>query len=137
MFDKNFKPKLENNHEEEILERWGGTPVYEEYKEKTKTYTKGRWAAANLFMGVVFEEFSECLLAGREPGSVEAQELVAKLQSTITSFYYTCTDEILAGLGKMYVADERFKKNIDKKCAGTAAFVAEAIKLFVQEEGNV
>ena len=36
----------------------------------------------------------------------------------------------LAGLGKMYVADERFKKNIDKYVEGTAEFVAEAINLF-------
>ena len=53
--------------------------------------------------------------------------LVAKLQAHITVNYYTCTDEILAGLGKMYVADERFKKNIDKYGEGTAEFAAGAI----------
>ena len=42
---------------------------------------------------------------------IAAEKLVAKLQTHITANYYTCTDEILAGLGKMYVADERFKKN--------------------------
>ena len=36
----------------------------------------------------------------------------------------------LAGLGKMYVADERFKKNIDKYGEGTAEFVAEAIEIY-------
>ena len=45
------------------------------------------------------------------PGSAEAQALVIKLQSYITANYYTCTDEILAGLGKMNVADEPFKKH--------------------------
>ena len=127
--------KLENTHEAEIKERWGGTPVYEEYKAKTKDYSPGKWAASNLFMMVVFEEFSECMKAGRTSGSEEAQRLVAKLQETITSFYYTCTDEILAGLGKMYVADERFKKNIDKKCEGTAAFVADAIEIYCRGKG--
>ena len=33
----------------------------------------------------------------------------------------------LGGLGKMYVCDERFKKNIDKHSDGTASFVSEAI----------
>ena len=35
-----------------------------------------------------------------------------------------------AGLGKMYVADEHFKKNIDKYGEGTAEFVAEVIALY-------
>ena len=130
-----LRSKLENSHEAEIKERWGGTPVYDEYKAKTKDYTRGRWAAANLFIMVVFEEFAECMKAGGAPNSEEAQRLVAKLQETITSYYYTCTDEILAGLGKMYVADERFKKNIDKKCEGTAAFASEAIEIYCKGKG--
>ena len=36
----------------------------------------------------------------------------------------------LAGLGKMYASDERFKKNIDKYGAGAAEFVAEAIEIY-------
>ena len=36
----------------------------------------------------------------------------------------------LAGLGKMYITDERFKKNIDKYGEGTAEFVVEAIALY-------
>ena len=42
-------------------------------------------------------------------------------------------NEILAGLGKMYVADERFKKNIDKYGEGTAEFASEAIAVFCKE----
>ena len=59
--------------------------------------------------------------------SVEAQALVAKLQAHITANFYACTDEILAGLGKMYACDERFKKNIDKSGEGTAEYASEAI----------
>ena len=54
------------------------------------------------------------------------------LQNHITENYYTCTNEILAGLGKMYVADERFKNNIDKHGDGTAAFVSEAIEILLK-----
>ena len=64
----------------------------------------------------------------------EAQALVAKLQAHITANYYTCTDEILAGLGKMYVCDERFKKNIDKYGDGTAEFAAEGIRIYVENK---
>ena len=62
--------------------------------------------------------------------SPEEHALVSKLQAHITANYYTCIDEILARLGKMYIADERFKKNIDKYGEGTAEFAAEAILIF-------
>ena len=75
----------------------------------------------------IFAEFAACKDSDASADSVKAQALVAKLQAHITANYYTCTDEILAGLGKMYIADERFKKNIDKYGEGTAEFAAEAI----------
>ena len=59
----------------------------------------------------------------------EAQNLVKKLQNHITENYYNCTNEILVGLGQMYVADERFKKNIDKHADGTAEFVRDSVAL--------
>ena len=36
----------------------------------------------------------------------------------------------LAGLGKMYTADERFKNNVDKYGEGTAEFASQVIVLF-------
>ena len=81
----------------------------------------------------IFAEFAVCKNSGESADSVEAQALVAKLQSHITANYYTCTDEILAGLGKMYVADERFKKNIDKYVEGTAEFVSDAITAYKKQ----
>ncbi|MBR1532311.1 MAG: TipAS antibiotic-recognition domain-containing protein [Eubacterium sp.] len=70
--------------------------------------------------------------SGAEPDSVDAQTLVKKLQDYITENYYTCTDEILAGLGQMYVADERFKSNIDKYADGNAEYASEAIELYTK-----
>ena len=113
----------------EVKERWGNTDAYKEHFEKTKNYTKEKWTEANDGLMAIFAEFAACKESGVSADSVEAQALVAKLQAHITENYYTCTDEILAGLGKMYVADERFKKNIDKYGDGTADFTAEAIKV--------
>ena len=67
------------------------------------------------------------------PDSEEVQNLVKMLQSHITENYYLCTNEILAGLGQMYVADERFKNNIDKHADGTAAFICEAIEVYCRK----
>ena len=104
----------------EARERYGNTAAYREHEQKTKNYTKEKWTEANDGMMAIFAEFAACKESGASADSDEALALVAKLQAHITENYYTCTDEILAGLGQMYVADERFKKNIDKYGGGTA-----------------
>ena len=118
------------NYETETRERYGNTAAYKEHEQKTKNYTKEKWAEANDGLMAIFAEFAVCKQSGAEADSNEAQALVAKLQTHITANYYTCTDEILAGLGKMYVADERFKKNIDKYGEGTAEFASAAIEIY-------
>ena len=123
-----------DNYDLESRERWGETAAYHEHEKKTKGYTKEKWAEANDGLMAIFAEFATCQANGAIPGSPEAQALVAKLQNHITANYYTCTDEILAGLGKMYVVDERFMKNIDKYGDGTAEFASEAIALYCQEK---
>ena len=122
------------NYENEARSRWGNTDAYREHEQKTKNYTKEKWTEANDGLMAIFAEFAAYKDSGVSADSVEAQSLVAKLQAHITENYYTCSDEILAGLGKMYVADERFKKNIDKHGEGTAEFAAEAIAIFCQEK---
>ena len=121
------------NYETEARSRWGNTETYREHEQKTKNYTKEKWAEANDGMMAIFAEFAVCKQSGAEVDSNEAQALVAKLQTHITANYYTCTDEILAGLGKMYVADERFKNNIDKYGEGTAEFAADAIEVYCRK----
>ena len=123
-----------NPYKSEARERWGSTEAYREHKQKTRNYTKEKWVEANDGLMAIFAEFAACKERGISADSAEAQALVAKLQTHITANYYTCTDEILAGLGKMYVADERFKKNIDKCGEGTAEFASEVIAVYCQEK---
>ena len=118
----------------EARERWGNTDAYREHEKKTKHYTKEKWAEINEGLMVIFAEFATLKNDGFVANSPEVQSLVVKLREYITQNYYACTGEILAGLGKMYVADERFKKNIDKYGEGTAEFAAEAIGLFCDQK---
>ena len=135
MSDRVERRPLHYNYEAEIKERYGDTPAYKEYKEKTKCYDTGKWATSKLDIMVVFDKFADLMKAGYEPSSTEAQALVVDLQNTITAAYYTCTDEILKGLGQMYVADERFQKNIDKNGKGTAEFASKAIVIYCSTKG--
>ena len=122
------------SYETEARERYGHTVAYREHEQKTKNYTKEKWVEANDGLMAIFAEFAACKDSGASADSTEAQALVAKLQAHITANYYTCTDEILAGLGKMYVCDERFKKNIDKYGEGPAEFASEGIRIYVEKK---
>ena len=116
------------NYDIEVKERFGNTDVYKEYEQKTADYTKGKWQEVNDGLMAIFTKFAECKQNGNTADSNEAQALVKELREYITKNYYTCTKEILADLGQMYVADERFKTNIDKNGDGTAEFVSQAIE---------
>jgi hypothetical protein len=48
------------NYETEARERWGDTDAYREHKQKTKNYTKEKWAEVNDGMMAIFAEFEAC-----------------------------------------------------------------------------
>ena len=120
------------DYNNEVKERWGNTEAYAEFSEKTNGYSKERFADINTGLEYIFRDFAELMQSGAEPNSSKAQALVKKLQNYITENYYTCTDEILAGLEQMYIADERFKNNIDKYADGTAEYVSKAIENYTK-----
>ncbi len=117
-------------HTAEVKEKWGKTDAYKEYAERTADYTGQKYSDLAAGMDSVLAEFAACMKKGEAPASPAAQELVKKLQNYITQNYYRCTKEILAGLGQMYAADERFRVNIDSHAAGTAAYIGEAITVY-------
>ena len=117
----------------EAQEKWGKTDAYKEHTEKTKHYSREKWNGLADGMDRIMAQFAVCMKAGNAPDSAEAQSLAKTLQEYITANYYHCTKEILAGLGQMYVADERFQNNIDKHGKGTAAFICEAIGVYCRK----
>lgn len=120
------------NYNIEAKKQFGHTNTYKEYEQKTADYTKEKWQEATDGLNAVFTKFAELMKAGYTTDSEEAQALVIELKDYITENYYTCTKEILAGLGKMYVSDERFKESIDKNSQGTADFVSKAIDIYTK-----
>ncbi len=118
------------NYKQEVKEKWGKTDAYKEHQEKTKNYSQDKWNILADGMDNILAEFSVCMRNDEEPESYVVQSLVKMLQNHITENYYHCTNEILAGLGQIYVCDERFKNNIDKHGNGTAEFICEAISIY-------
>lgn len=127
-FDMNEIEENKKKYAKEVKERWGTSKAYEESEKKTSSYNKEKWGDINQETSDIFKGFAE--LRNSDPGSEEVQELVRRWQKYITDNFYTCTNEILSGLGLMYVEDERFKENLDKNGEGTAKLMAEAIKIY-------
>ena len=110
----------------EAKEKWGKTKAYQEFE--VKTAGKDMAATSDKLMDI-FREFGE--IRHLSPASPEAQALVKKLQNFITANYYTCTEQILFGLGQMYAAPGEMNENIDKAGGeGTGAFARDAITIY-------
>lgn len=124
-----FDTKKMEAYKEQARKEWGSTKAYQEYEEKAGGRTCGEERALGTEMMKLFKAFGE--VRKEAPGSEAAQELVKKLQSFITENYYTCTKEILAGIGMMYGAGGEFTENIDRAGGeGTAAFAGRAIAFY-------
>ena len=112
----------------EAKKSWGDTPEYKEYEKKNGKKTIEETKAMADKMMEIIAEFGP--MKDTDPSSDEAQAQVVKLQSYISDNYYKCSDEILAGLGQMYVAGGEFTDNIDAAGGkGTAEFISKAIEI--------
>lgn len=106
----------------EAKQRWGHTDAYREFEQK---HSDSEEKADEMMQ--IFAEIGK--IKHLSPECKEAQNIIKKLQNFITDNYYNCTDEILKGLGQLYISDERFKNNIDNAGGiGTAEFTAKVIK---------
>ena len=124
-----FDTKKIDEYAAQAKASWGNTPAYKEFEEKSKGRTKEQDRDISLGMMDIFAEFGA--IRTTDPASEEAQALVKKLQDYITENFYTCTDEILNGLGKMYSGGGEFTKNIDSYGGeGTAEFAHQAIEIY-------
>ena len=125
-FDASQLEQARRQYADEAKARWSHTDAWKESQEKStdaSTQVEG--------MNDIFRRAAA--LRQVDPASSEAQALVKEWQDFVSANYYQCTDEILAGLGEMYTADERFQKNLDCFGEGTAAFLSAAIKAHCQK----
>lgn len=127
-FDISEIEAAKKEYAHEVKERWGGTAVFRESEEKTAAYGNEEWRTVTEEQAKLLKAFGESRQLA--PDSETVQSLVEAWQAHITNCFYSCDKEILAGLGLMYAADERFIKNIDQHGEGTAAFMARAIEIY-------
>jgi len=115
----------------EAEQRWGQTDAWRESEEKAKGRTKEDWDALSEQSDAIFRRFAA--LRGGDPAGPEAHQTVRTWQEFLTAHCYRCTEEILAGLGRMYTQDDRFRKNLDRFGEGTAEFMSGAIAAYCRK----
>lgn len=113
----------------EARAKWGQTKAYKEFEERTAEQTQAQLQETGEALMDHFRRLGA--LRHMSPGAGEVQTLIGELRDFITRHYYTCTPQILRGLGQMYAAGGEMTENIDKAGGpGTAAFANAAIEIY-------
>lgn len=124
---------IQAQYAEEAKRRWGDSEAYKEYERRIADDTQEDRDALRDGMESIIDGFAKLNASGTAPDHEEPRLQVKKLQKFIDEHLYHCTDEILSGLGELYVSDKRFTENIDKHGEGTAAYIAACIRSYLAD----
>ena len=125
----NWDPKKIDEYQAQAETLYGKSEAWQEYTQKAKSRTKEQNRNINDKVMDFFVELGR--IKHLSPDSTEAQTWVKELQTFFTENFYTCTPQILKGLGEMYAGGGSMTENIDAAGGkGTGAFALEAIKVY-------
>ena len=125
----NWNPKKIDEYQAQAETLYGRTEAWQEYTQKAKNRTKEQNKNINDKVMDFFVELGK--IKHLPADSMEAQTWVKELQTFFTENFYTCTPQILKGLGEMYAGGGSMTENIDAAGGkGTGAFALEAIKIY-------
>jgi DNA-binding transcriptional MerR regulator len=130
-FDTKELDEARAAYADEAQKRWGGTSAWQEFQRRGKGRTKEEQDGLDEQANGFFRRFAA--LRGGDPASAEAHSAVEGWQAFLTENYYPCTEEVLSGLGKLYLCDERFRTNLDRFGDGTAEWISAAIAAYCGE----
>ena len=126
---KNWDPKKIHEYSTQAENLYGKTDAWKEYKGKTENRTKEQERSLGDGLMGLFAELGT--MKDLSPESTEVQARVKHLQDYITAHYYSCTNQILAGLGEMYAGGGSMTENIDAAGGpGTGEFARDAIRIY-------
>ena len=125
----NWNPKKIDEYQAQAETLYGKTEAWQEYTQKAKNRTKEQNKNINDKVMDFFVELGK--IKHLPADSAEAQRWVKELQTFFTENFYTCTPQILQGLGEMYAGGGSMTENIDAAGGkGTGAFALEAIRIY-------
>ena len=113
-------------YEDEVRDRWGDTNAYTESSKRTARYSKDDWKRMGEESRAINQRLAGLFAAGSDPEAPESMDAAEQHRLHIDRWFYSCSHEMHAGLGEMYVADPRFTKFWDDFHPGLAPFVRNA-----------
>jgi DNA-binding transcriptional MerR regulator len=113
-------------YDAEVEERWGDTDAYAQSKRRTAAYSKDDWLAIKAEQEEIGHRFVRVMQSGAAPDSEEAMDVAEAHRQSISRWFYDCSPEMHAGLGRMYVEDERFTATYEAMAPGLAQYVSTA-----------
>ena len=125
-----------DRYEAEVQERWGETDAYAQSKRRTATYSKDDWLQILAEGEDVEARFAAALAAGVPADSPQAMDIAEEHRQQISRNYYDCPPQMHAGLGRMYVEDERFTAHYDRRAPGLAQYVSTAVQANAVRQGG-
>jgi DNA-binding transcriptional MerR regulator len=114
-------------YEAEAKERWGETDAYKQSAQRTSRYGKEDWARIGREADGINQRFLTLMAAGTPAEDEAAMDVAEAHRQHISKWFYDCPKPAHAGLGQLYVADQRFQDNIDKAGVGLARYMSAAI----------
>jgi DNA-binding transcriptional MerR regulator len=123
-----FGEGYSEDYEREAEERWGDTEAWTQSQRRTSAYTKDDWIRIKEEAADVERRFAEALRSGAPADSPQAMDIAEEHRQHITRWFYDCPPAMHAGLGRMYVEDERFTAHYEEIAPGLAQYVSTAVQ---------
>ena len=118
--------KLE--YAKEAQDKWGATNSYKQSQKSMAQYSKEDVTNLNIQQQEIYQKIAVLMPLGIDDKKV--QEKIHQARMFINNNWYDCGLKQFSVLGEMYVADQRFKANIDKHAKGLAEFISKAIVVY-------
>lgn len=119
-----------NSYAKEAESRW--PKEYVESNLKLKSMSKADQKKLFELGDENIKNVADAFVMQKASSSNEVQSLI-KLHYNWVSVFWKPTKDAYIGLGQLYVSDERFTQNYDKYAPGCAAFMAQAMDMYAQE----
>lgn len=131
-----FKEKLVRENEEkygaEIREKYGDEEM-DESNRKLLNMTEEEWEKFRGLEAEIYNQLKEGVLAGIQPDSEEAKQIVILHKEWLSRTWKQYTAEAHKAVANGYICDERFKMYYDKEVSGCAQLLKQAIHFWADK----
>lgn len=118
-------------YQEEAKQKYG-----KEVIEQALAKQKGQEQVIADGFNHIFRRLADNLLAGKTANDTDNQDLAGQLLTHIRTYAFDCSLEVFGYIGKGYVENPEFRRNIDKFGQGVAQYICDTIQVYVQKESE-